>query len=135
MKNILSKITIVIVGVLFLGAVTQSVIFVSKTLRIKTEASYVNESKSITAADIINIGTGTNYTISGTTAITRIYVAPADTLPKMQGRVIILQFRGNCTFTDGNNLKLAGNFSGTADDCIKLIYKDSTWKEIFRSAN
>ena len=39
------------------------------------------------------------------------------------------------TFTDGSNLKLAGNFVTTADDTITLAYDGTNWYEICRSVN
>lgn len=45
-------------------------------------------------------------------------------------------FQGIVTFTDGNNLKLAGNFVTTADDTITLCCADGTnWYEVCRSVN
>jgi hypothetical protein len=51
------------------------------------------------------------------------------------GVVITLIFDGALTFTDGNNLKLAGNFVTTADDTITLAYDGTNFYEIARSVN
>jgi hypothetical protein len=39
------------------------------------------------------------------------------------------------TFTDGNNLKIAGNFVTSADDTITLVCDGTNWFETCRSAN
>ena len=44
-------------------------------------------------------------------------------------------FTGVCTVIDGSNLKLNGNFSGTADDVLKLVCDGTDWFEVSRSAN
>lgn len=59
------------------------------------------------------------------------------TSASIAGRVITLKFAAACTFTAGNNLKLAGgaNFAADADDCIQLVTDGTNWYEISRSAN
>ena len=67
--------------------------------------------------------------VSGTTTITSISTAT-------RGRTITLVFQGSLTFTDGSNLKLAGNLSATADDSITLTCADGvSWFEVARSVN
>jgi len=39
------------------------------------------------------------------------------------------------TFTDGNNLKLAGDFVTTADDTTQLMCDGTNWYEMSRSVN
>jgi len=69
--------------------------------------------------------------VSGTTAITSI--AAAHSVP---GRKVTLIFDDILVFTDGNNLKLAGNFTTSADDTITLVCDAaSNWYEIARSVN
>ena len=51
------------------------------------------------------------------------------------GRQIVLQFLDIVTFTDGSNLKLAGNFVTSADDTIALVCDGTDWFEVSRSAN
>ena len=72
----------------------------------------------------------TYFTLSGTETITSIVTSAADA-----GRIVIFQTTGNCTFTDGSNLKLAGNFSASANDCITLIGDGTNFYEVCRSAN
>ena len=67
--------------------------------------------------------------VSGTTTVTSISTAT-------RGRTITLVFQGALTFTDGANLKLAGNFVTTADDTITLTCADGvSWFEVARSVN
>lgn len=68
--------------------------------------------------------------VSGTTAITGLTADEA-----LRGVLIILRFEGVLTFTDGNNLKLNGNFATSADDTITLIHDGTNFYEVARSAN
>lgn len=67
-------------------------------------------------------------TVSGTTTITSVTAS-------WKGRVVTLQFSGALTFTDGSNLKLAGNFVTTADDTITLVCDGTNWSEMCRAVN
>lgn len=78
----------------------------------------------------LDLTDGTYFDITGTNNITSI--AAADSV---DGRFLILRFEAILTFTDGNNLKLAGNFVTTADDTITLICDGTDWWELARSAN
>lgn len=69
------------------------------------------------------------FNVSGTTAITSIDGG------NWAGRVITLVFQGALTLTDGENLKLAGNFVTTADDTITLRCDGTNWYEMARSIN
>jgi len=51
------------------------------------------------------------------------------------GRMVVLISQSNLTLTDGSNLKIAGNFVGTADDTITLICDGTNWFEVARSVN
>lgn len=78
----------------------------------------------------LDIGDGNYFYITGTNNITSI--AAADSTA---GRLLMLRFADVLTFTDGNNLKLAGNMSTTADDTITMMCDGTNWYEISRSAN
>lgn len=78
----------------------------------------------------LDIGDGNYFYITGTNNITSI--AAADSTA---GRMIVLRFADILTFTDGNNLKLAGNLATTADDTITLICDGTNWYEMARSVN
>jgi nitrous oxidase accessory protein NosD len=69
------------------------------------------------------------FNVSGTTTITSV------TATGQAGRVVTLIFAGALTFTDGSNLKLAGNFVTTADDAITLACDGTNWTELARSVN
>lgn len=71
-------------------------------------------------ADVINI--------TGTTTITSVTASYA-------GRQVTLVFSGILTFTDGSNLKLAGNLVTTADDSITLVSDGTNWVEVARAVN
>jgi len=78
----------------------------------------------------LDIADGNYFSVTGTNNITSI--AAADSTA---GRMIVLKFGAVLTFTDGGNLKLAGNFTTSADDTITLICDGTNWYEIARSAN
>jgi hypothetical protein len=67
--------------------------------------------------------------ISGTVTITSITAAGHE------GETITLVFQDVLTFTDGSNLKLAGDFVTTADDTITLWCDGTNWYEKSRSVN
>jgi len=71
---------------------------------------------------------GDTFDITGTTSITSVTIKPV-------GTVVKLQFDGILTFTDGSNLKLAGNFVTTAGDTIMLYSDGTNWIELARSVN
>lgn len=66
--------------------------------------------------------------ISGTTNIENIQAVGA-------GVVVALVFEGILTVVDGGNLKLAGNFTTSANDTLMLVCDGTYWYEISRSAN
>ncbi len=68
------------------------------------------------------------YEVSGTTNITSVTAS-------WPGRKVTLKFSGVLTFTDGSNLKLAGDFVTTADDTITLVCNGTNWYEVSRSVN
>lgn len=68
-------------------------------------------------------------TITGTTGITGI------TATSMSGKRVTLVFADALTVTDGGNLKLAGNFTSTADDTLTVVCDGTNWFEVARSVN
>lgn len=68
------------------------------------------------------------FHVTGTTNVTNMTVLGANTC-------VSIIFDGVLTFTDGNNLKLAGNFVTTADDTIQLCSDGTNWYEIARAVN
>lgn len=74
--------------------------------------------------------TGNLFHVTGTTNITSVSGTGI-----VAGTKITIIFDGVLTFTDGSNLKLAGNFVTTADDTITLAYDGTNWYELCRSVN
>lgn len=85
--------------------------------------------ETVASAATIRVTSGiTLVTITGTTNITSIVATT-------EGHLVTLMFQGALTFTDGSNLKLAGNFVTTADDTITLVCNGTNWYECARSIN
>lgn len=108
-------------GSIFDGGMTGDIL-ISDNL-VDTSLPTVASATTITAPSYSDV-----FFVSGTTTITSVTAGRA-------GRVITLIFTGSLTFTDGSNLKLAGNFSTTADDTITLVSNGTNWYEINRSVN
>lgn len=108
------------------GAVTMT----GGTLTLTAGHIAVDIGTDAASAGELDIVAGTQFDITGTTNITSI--AAADSIA---GRIIILKFDAILTFTDGNNLKLAGNLVTTADDTITLFCDGTDWWEMARSVN
>lgn len=70
------------------------------------------------------------HRVTGTTTITAL---TATEYPI--GQPLTLIFDGALTFTDGSNLKLAGNLVSTAGDTITLVSNGTDFFEIGRSVN
>jgi hypothetical protein len=70
------------------------------------------------------------HTITGTTAITSMVATEYPV-----GKPLTLIFASTPTFTDGNNLKIAGNLVATADDTITLVSDGTNFFEIGRAVN
>jgi hypothetical protein len=76
------------------------------------------------------VPTGEVFHVTGTTNITSITATNVK-----PGQRITIIFDGILTFTDGSNLKLAGNLVTTADDTITLVYDGVNFYEVGRSVN
>lgn len=85
---------------------------------------------AIASATAMPLPTGRVFHVTGTTNITSITATNLK-----HGVVITLIFDGVLTFTDGNNLKLAGNFVTTADATITLAFDGTNFYECCRSTN
>lgn len=85
---------------------------------------------AVASAAALPLPTGSVFHVTGTTNVTSI-----TSTNFAAGCQITLIFDGALTFTDGNNLKLAGNFVTTADDTITLVYDGTNWYEMCRSVN
>lgn len=85
---------------------------------------------AVASATALPLPTGRVFHVTGTTNITSITATNL-----ASGVIITLIFDDVLTFTDGNNLKLAGNFVTTADDTITLAFDGTNFYEIARSIN
>lgn len=85
---------------------------------------------NVASAAAMPLPTGNVFHVTGTTNITSI-----TSTSFTGGMCIALIFDDVLTFTDGNNLKLAGNFTTSADDTISLCYDGTNWYETARAVN
>lgn len=76
------------------------------------------------------VPTGNVFHVTGTTTITSITATDIKA-----GTILTIIFDGILTFTDGSNLKLAGNFVTSADDTITLAFDGTNFYERCRSVN
>lgn len=95
-----------------------------------TQSSLPANGASVASATAMPVPTGRVFHVTGTTSITSVL-----TTGLVAGSVVTLIFDGILTFTDGNNLKLAGNFVTTADDTITLAFDGTNFYEVARSVN
>lgn len=95
-----------------------------------TQSSLPANGASVASATAMPVPTGRVFHVTGTTSITSVL-----TTGLVAGSVVTLIFDGILTFTDGNNLKIAGNFVTTADDSITLAFDGTNFYEIARSVN
>jgi hypothetical protein len=84
---------------------------------------------TVASAAAMPVPTARTIVVTGTTNITSIATGAKD------GTVVTFIFQSTPTFTDGNNLKTAGNLVATADDTITLVCVSDVWYEIGRSVN
>ncbi len=86
--------------------------------------------ETVASASTIAIAIGQRVAvISGTTGITSI------TATGHSGAVVTLIFQDALTVTDGSNLKMAGDFTTSADDTLTLACDGTNWHEVCRSVN
>ena len=85
---------------------------------------------AIASASALPVPTGNVQHVTGTTGITSI-----STTNLGSGVCTTLIFDDALTVTDGSNLKLAGNFTTTADDTLSVCFDGTNWFETARSVN
>jgi hypothetical protein len=85
---------------------------------------------NVGSATALPVPVASLYHVTGTTTITSITSTNIGT-----GTCITLIFDGVLTFTDGSNLKLAGDFVTTADDTWTGCYDGTNWYETGRTVN
>lgn len=93
-------------------------------------SGFMGGGAAVASATALPLPTGRVFHVTGTTTVTSI-----TSTNFVSGAVITLIFDGILTFTDGNNLKLAGDFVTSADDTITLVFDGTNWYEIARSVN
>lgn len=86
---------------------------------------------TVASATNILFGAGNIIQITGTTQIDSISVSS----PQASGSIIYLHFAEIPQVTDGKNLKLAANFTASADDILTLVRIGDVFYEVSRSAN
>lgn len=133
MLTVLSLILILVVTGIAQG-IYQGAWHVRYDFTLEKDAKNVGKWKNVASAATLNFNTATNagnsYRITGTLKCDSIVPAGADS-----GRVIVLYSVTTDTVLDGKNLKLAGDFNGTADDMLVLKSIGTSWVEVSRSAN
>lgn len=93
--------------------------------------SRFKDSANVASAGTLSLPVGNLFHITGVTAITTVDTCDATN----NGRLVTLIFDGVLTFTDGSNLKLAGDFVTSADDVLQMVCDASNWFEVSRSVN
>lgn len=83
---------------------------------------------NLASATTLTVPQGRFFAFTGTANVTRMTAGTS-------GQVVTFICASTETLTDGVNLKLASNFSGTADDVITLVAQDTFWVEVDRSVN
>ena len=94
------------------------------------EVGLVTPIPAVAAAALSIPYPGEVFLVSGGTAITSI-----DAASTIARRRVVLIFSGTPTFTDGGNLKIAGNLVASADDTITLVCDGTDWYEVGRAVN
>lgn len=90
----------------------------------------VNRGADVASAATVTLKLGTLFHVTGTTAVTTLN--PCVTWER---RPITFIMDSTALFTDGGNMKLAGNGPNTADDTITMAYDGTSWYEIARAVN
>ncbi len=85
---------------------------------------------AVASADPLPAPTGSVFHVTGTTGFTNITTTGLGT-----GVMFTMIFDDALTVTDGGNLKLAGNFTTTADDTLTVVFDGTNFYEIARSVN
>lgn len=89
---------------------------------------------SVMAQSNLRVTSGNFISVFGTTAITNI-----ETTDTWAGRLLVLNFQNTVTVDEGGpgtNLRIASNYSATADDTLTLFcYDGIKWYEVARSGN
>lgn len=103
---------------------------VSDKINVGTTGTVALRNGAAVASASAIVPSGNVFHVTGTTGITSI---TGTAIPS--GACIKIIFDDILTMTDGSNLKMAGNFTTSADDTISLCWDGSNWYETGRSVN
>ena len=92
--------------------------------------AFLGGGTAVASAAALPVPTGRVFHVTGTTGITSITSTNIG-----HGMVITMIFDDVLTVTDGGNMKLAGDFTTSADDTLTLAYDGTNWYEVCRSVN
>jgi len=95
-----------------------------------TSGAHVDGGATVASATAMTLPLGRVFHITGTTTVTSLV-----TTTFKVGAIVTLIFDAVLTFTDGNNIKIAGDFVTTADDTITLAFDGTNWLEVSRAIN
>ena len=115
-----------------LAAITSGGLSINTTLSVTEALTMSSIFKAAKGDDVASAGAltlgddGNFFDITGTTNITSITA-------KTAGTVVVLQFDGILTVTDGSNLKIRGDFVTTAESAMMLVCDGTNWYEISRA--
>jgi hypothetical protein len=109
---------------------SSGVLKVSNSAAGTVSVGFVGGGANVSSATALPAPVANVYHVTGTTTITSITSTNIGT-----GTCIVLIFDGVLTFTDGSNLKLAGDFVTTADDTWTGCYDGTNWYETGRTVN
>ena len=84
----------------------------------------------VASAATLPAATGSVFHVTGTTGITNLTTSNLSS-----GAQFCMIFDGALTLTDGGNMKIAGNFTTTADDVLCVVYDGTNFHETSRSVN
>lgn len=99
----------------------------------KCRDNWTDEPTSIASAATVTVDHNNEFILlSGTTNVTSLVT---DTAVYERGRTLKILFTGALTFTDGGNLRLAGNLVTAFGTTITLVSESGNWYEISRSVN
>jgi hypothetical protein len=108
-----------------LAGQTQNILVANNTF-----STFTDVAPTVASASTIIISPSVSaLTVTGTTNIGTINTTGCTR------KTVTLIFADVLTVTDGNNLKLAGSFTTTADDTLTLYCDGTNWFEVARSVN
>ena len=115
------------------GGISKDIKIDAPTHSFTCQNNITDDAVSIASASTVTVEHNSNYQlISGTTTVTSI-VTPSGTYQR--GRELRILFTGALTFTDGGNLRLAGDLVTVFGTTVSLVQDNGVWYELSRSVN